>query len=309
MPSPNGRTIIGYICSTLASTENLTHESMEEHVSSGSSVCIHAVVVCSEHRGKGIALGMLKEYIKRLEEARQAGENSYARLLLICHENLRGLYAKAGFDWLGKSDVVHGPEPWYEMRRVLSTTSQLSSQSQAQTLPPGIWEALQRSSSRKVPIARLLSVFANGIDDVLQQEEKDVTNKHDLLCPRGGCGSIILKNGAASLTERDSIQIDPTTTHSGSSILPSLPSPGTPIKWWKISPNAMQFENIEVSRTVVLSGQLHTVIFFCVQACVKRASCVYRDVETHQTTGVCGVRNRTSWMARGRKHRVLACHR
>ncbi|KAI0090668.1 acyl-CoA N-acyltransferase [Irpex rosettiformis] len=253
LPSSNGRDIIGYICSTLASSENLTHDSMEEHIPSGTSVCIHAVVVSPEYRKKGIALALLKEYITRLEKDHQAGANTYNRILLICHENLRGLYEKAGFEWLGKSDVVHGPEPWYEMRRALSVAPAPPSQPQAQTLPPGIWEALQRSSSRKVPVARLLSVFSNGVDDVSQKEDSDVTNKHDLLCPRGGCGSIILKNGIASLTEHDSVQIDPTTVHSGSSVLPSLPSPGTAIKWWRISPNAMQFENIEVSRTIVLS--------------------------------------------------------
>lgn len=227
---------------------------MEEHIPNGTSVCIHAVVVSSEYRGKGIALALLQEYISRLEKARQAGENSYERILLICHENLRSLYEKAGFEWLGKSDVVHGPEPWYEMRKTISLNEKPIVEPQVQTLPPGIWEALQRPSSRKVPVSRLLSTFTNGVQDVSQKDDDGVYNKFDLLCPRGGCGSIILKNGVATLAEHDSVQIDPTTIHSGSSILPSLPSSGTTIKWWKIMPNAMQFENIEVSRTIVLPG-------------------------------------------------------
>lgn len=41
-------------------------------------------------------------------------------MLLITHEELRTLYEKAGFVWLGKSAVVHGAKPWYEMRRDLA---------------------------------------------------------------------------------------------------------------------------------------------------------------------------------------------
>ncbi|KAI0691418.1 Mss4-like protein [Cytidiella melzeri] len=254
IPTPGGRILAGYVCSTLSSSEHLTHESMDEHEPSGTSVCIHAVCVALIHRHRGIALGLLKDYISRLEKARQNGA-PYIRILLITHENMRSLYEKAGFEWLGKSEVVHGPEPWYEMGKTLSTAPVPASQ--PPSLPPGIWEALQRSSSRKAPVARLFAAFDNGVDDITKKEDNLITNKADLLCPRGGCGSIILKNGVASLTERNSVQIDPPTVHSGSSMLPSLPPPGSPMKWWKITPNAMAFENIEVSRAVTLPA--HTI--------------------------------------------------
>jgi hypothetical protein len=32
-------------------------------------------------------------------------------------------------------------------------------------------------------------------------------NKFDLLCPRDGCGSVILKNGVAKLIEAASVQV------------------------------------------------------------------------------------------------------
>jgi len=35
---------------------------------------------------------------------------------LICKEQLIPLYAGAGFSMVGPSDVVHGQDPWFEMR-------------------------------------------------------------------------------------------------------------------------------------------------------------------------------------------------
>lgn len=35
---------------------------------------------------------------------------------LICKERLIPLYSGAGFQMVGPSDVVHGKDPWYEMR-------------------------------------------------------------------------------------------------------------------------------------------------------------------------------------------------
>ncbi|KAL0064542.1 hypothetical protein AAF712_008487 [Marasmius tenuissimus] len=111
----DGRRIIGYICSTLANGETLTHESMSKHVPGATSVCIHSVCVSFDHRRQGIALRLLKEYIARLEEARRTGSVSYERILLIAHEELIPLYRKAGFTFIGESEVAHGARPWYSM--------------------------------------------------------------------------------------------------------------------------------------------------------------------------------------------------
>lgn len=229
---------------------------MGEHISNGSSVCVHAVCVAKEYRRNGAALGLLKEYITRLQYDRRSGV-PYERILLITHENLRSLYEKAGLEWLGKSEVVHGPEPWYEMRKVLEEpkSPQPSEPTQAPSLPPGLWEALQRSSTRKAPVARLFSAFAGGAEDIAQPGPSGATNKFDLLCPREGCGSIILKNDIATLIERESVRIEPEGARGGSSILPLLPPPGSPAKWWRVTPNAMAFENIGFSRSVALDGE------------------------------------------------------
>ena len=81
------------------------------------------------------------------------------------------------------------------------------------------------------------------------------TNKFDLLCPRPGCGSIILKNEVATLVTREGVQIEPITTGGRSPLLPELPSPGLLAPWWRVTPNAMAFENIGFSRSVVLNGK------------------------------------------------------
>lgn len=65
-----------------------------------------------------------------------------------------------------------------------------------------IWAALQASSRRARPVAVLKSSFASS-DELLvagpssdsDSNEKSAaqSNKFDLLCPREGCGSVILK--------------------------------------------------------------------------------------------------------------------
>ncbi|KIP11303.1 hypothetical protein PHLGIDRAFT_141530 [Phlebiopsis gigantea 11061_1 CR5-6] len=245
--SQKKRVLIGFVCSTATASPSLTHETMSVHDPEGSSVCVHAVCVSPDHRHKGIALSLLKEYLARLERARQEGAK-YERVLLITHEVMRGLYDKAGFEFLGKSDVVHGALPWYEMRRVLASVPALPSQTPS--VPPGLWEALQRSSTRAPPTARLLPSYANGVDDVVAQSPSSSarTNKFDLLCPRSGCGSVILKNGVATLVERESLQLEPAGSNG---TLAPLPDPPSTLQWWRVTPNAMAFENIGFSKTVL----------------------------------------------------------
>ncbi|KZT70614.1 acyl-CoA N-acyltransferase, partial [Daedalea quercina L-15889] len=106
----NCRKLIGYVCATLSPASSLSHESMSTHVPDALSVCIHSVCVTPAHRRQGVALSLLKEYTARLERA-----GAYERILLITHDELRGLYEKAGFDWVGPSSVTHGARPWFEM--------------------------------------------------------------------------------------------------------------------------------------------------------------------------------------------------
>lgn len=181
---------------------------MSKHVPEGSSVCIHSICVSSDHQRKGVGLALIKEYIARLERGNVDGSWSYRCLLLITHDHLRGFYESAGFEWLGKSNVVHGSKPWYEMRRDLNSRMDQGLPSEIQQLPPGIWDALQRRPNT-VRLSRLLSDFPNGVADFTCTDGREgvLVNKFDLLCPKVNCGSVILKNGVGTWVERSSIQV------------------------------------------------------------------------------------------------------
>lgn len=251
---------------------------MATHVPGGRSVCIHSVCVASEQRRSGVGLSLVKEYVSRL-----ASTGKYDRVLLIAHDHLRGFYERAGFEWIGPSAVVHGARPWFEMRKDLTPASDMTQTSTPETtlakspsnnneqdinaipqaptnsnLPPGVWEALLSSSSRSRPAARVLSAFPNAVQDVVDADPATgaAANKHDLLCPRPGCGSVILKAGVARWVERASVQLDYLSQSPSSEdtklpeYLGALPAPPATAQWWLVVPNAMVFENIGFSRAV-----------------------------------------------------------
>lgn len=285
---------------------------MSTHDASGTSVCIHAVCVDPAYRRRGIAVALLTEYVARLAQS-----GLYERALLITHEELRGLYEKAGFEWLGRSKVVHGSKPWYEMRKALATPAPPCStaadsveppaESSLQSLPPNIniWEALQRATtSRAVPVATLLSAFPHGIDDTTQPADASssaLTNKHDLLCPRPQCGSIILKNQVATLVERPSTALEPSGARDP--LLPPLPAPLSLVRCWRITPNAMAFENIGFSKSITAEGPSS-----CTRLVDTRVDGpLFVRWKTAETAIVRGMRPRAPWLVSGRRERVLAC--
>ncbi|KAH7920129.1 acyl-CoA N-acyltransferase [Leucogyrophana mollusca] len=240
------QTLIGYACSTLSPSPTLTHDSMFTHIPGSSSVCLHAVTVLPAYRKQGVGSALLREYISRLERV-----PSYERILLITHEDLRSFYEGVGFEWLGKSPVEHGSQPWFEMRKILHPAEPPASQHQTQSLPPGVWEALQRPSGGKATVRRL-DDFAEGVLGVTTPHSSDdgaLKNRFDLVCPRDGCGSIILKAGAGKWVERSSLELDPPNQLIHPQ-LPELPTPPATAQWWLITPSPMAFENIGFTRPV-----------------------------------------------------------
>ncbi|EAU86882.2 serotonin N-acetyltransferase [Coprinopsis cinerea okayama7 len=207
--------LVGYVCSTLSNDETLTEESMKRHVPGGKSVCVHSVCVDRGMWGKGVGGRLLGEYVKRVGEA---GVNKYERILLITHDELRGFYEKAGFEWVGESSVVHGARKWYEMRILLDRAPQISQDVLKELLKPTQKEELRTphlvsSSSSQVPSSaqqstsqertsqekapNFLSEFKDAFEDLVVQHPTDqgvLVNKYDLMCPRG-CRSVILKRG------------------------------------------------------------------------------------------------------------------
>ncbi|KAF5354037.1 hypothetical protein D9756_007183 [Leucocoprinus leucothites] len=268
------RKIIGFTCSTLSPSETLTHDSMSKHIQGSSTICLHSICVQKSWRNKGIATRLLKEYVSRLRLRAEAGSVPYERVALISHEELIPFYENAGFKNLGKSDVVHGSLPWYELRAELkSATATAGSASQHsdsstplpvvenspgapqpdQQIPEGLWEALLRSSSSKNH-GRLLSSFDSVTSVTIEATPGTPVNKFDLLCPREGCGSVILKEGVGRWVERASEQLEPSEMPPNPLLTPLPPSSQT-AQWWLITPSPMAFENIGFSKPVHIQGK------------------------------------------------------
>lgn len=160
------------------------------------------------------------------------------------------------------SGVVHGARPWFELRKELAdaTPAPEPTETPAPAVPDDIWAALQRASSRLPAATQLLSAFAGGVTDVIDAESasEKKPNKFDLLCPRNGCGSVILKAGTASFAERASVQMD--VPEDGGTRRPEclgpLPAPPAEAQWWLVRGSPMTFENIGFSRPVQQAGRL-----------------------------------------------------
>ena len=75
--------LCGFICGTLTTSGELTDESMSLHEPDGTILCIHSVVVTESMRRQGIALWMLRSYMKQVTELQRV-----SRVLLICKEHL-----------------------------------------------------------------------------------------------------------------------------------------------------------------------------------------------------------------------------
>ena len=148
-----GDTLQCFICGTLTCGDTLTEESMSVHDPAGTTLCIHSVVVAEERRRLGLGSAMLKARLACCARAlhrccctvqAQAHvyycvywtgrsrapvvpfEQAYVKqvadhtpvctILLMCKKPLIQFYSDAGFTLVGQSDVVHGLDPWFEMR-------------------------------------------------------------------------------------------------------------------------------------------------------------------------------------------------
>ncbi|CAG8451120.1 9178_t:CDS:2 [Funneliformis caledonium] len=108
--------LIGFIVSTSTLSKSLTHESMSLHEQEGKTVCIHSVCVDKKYRRGGVATKLLKEYISSLKGSGDVGEDvKYERCALLAHEYLIPLYRNVGFKLMGESQVIHGPEKWFDL--------------------------------------------------------------------------------------------------------------------------------------------------------------------------------------------------
>lgn len=195
--------LIGFICSTLTSSPTLTHESMETHEPSGEYLAIHSVCVSPDHRRKGIANGLLREYMQRVREA-----NEVRGIRLIAKEGLVGMYERSGFTSKGKSQVVHGQDPWFQLgidfQGKQESTETLSSPfEQSQDVDP----ASVRSPGKRLASATVTKAI---VEEKLVEDGK---NKFDLYCPRAECRCLLIRKGAASWVAKGSHKGDLEVRH------------------------------------------------------------------------------------------------
>ncbi|CAN0176643.1 unnamed protein product [Ectocarpus fasciculatus] len=113
-----GGELVGFVCGTCSQGEELSHESMHLHDPNGQTLCIHSVVVAEKFRRRGYATAMLKTYVENVALT----QPRVRRVCLIAKAGLLGMYASCGFALKGLSPVVHGKDPWFEMRIDLDST-------------------------------------------------------------------------------------------------------------------------------------------------------------------------------------------
>lgn len=162
-PQSNGL-VAGFVCATLTDGETLTHDSMSVHKPTGSSLCIHSVVVHPQHRRKGLATAMLRRYLQEMPA-------QVKLVLLMCKKPLIGLYEGCDFLLVGQSPVVHGKTPWFEMkwsnpRSASSSSSPPPSSSTRASLP------LKRTAAEPISHDPRLTVTDVGGDAMLAEITK-----------------------------------------------------------------------------------------------------------------------------------------
>ncbi len=113
--------VVGFVCGTLSRADCLTHESMGTHEPDGRTLCVHSVCVDGALRRRGVALSLLRAYVRYLDAAAAPHVRS---VRLIAKPYLSGLYEKAGFKLEGPSPVVHGVETWNEFGLLLQRDAQ-----------------------------------------------------------------------------------------------------------------------------------------------------------------------------------------
>ena len=233
---------------------------MAVHDPEGKTICVHSVCIDPRHQRQGIGSALLKEYIKRWRDG------PYHGISLISHEELIKLYVAAGFKLIGKSEVVHGSKPWFELRY------SLRSQELDVTTQRRILEVLQEQSNQsgvRRTEKKLASYFSGGSSELADEQG---LNKWRLYCPRLACRSIILLEGTARLEERSSIMVIIYIIHFANPCIltfnqiddpQNLPPPDLlphllpePISVWKIGPPAspMVFENMGFSKSLPTDG-------------------------------------------------------
>lgn len=106
----NENQLIGFINGTCIEGEEIHHDSMTSHVTTGKTLVIHSVSIHPSKRRQGLARKMLRLYVQELLHATELN-----CVLLLSKSDLLQLYLNCGFVVRKQSDVVHGKDIWFEL--------------------------------------------------------------------------------------------------------------------------------------------------------------------------------------------------
>ena len=113
--------LVGFICGTCTNASNLEEETMSKHEDTGTSLCIHSVVVAQSHRKQGIATRMLRHYCITVP-LHFPNVNQFR---LISKAHLIHFYQHAGgFEFVQLWPFHHGKDHWFEMQRSFTQLKQ-----------------------------------------------------------------------------------------------------------------------------------------------------------------------------------------
>ena len=108
----NSNEIIGFVNSGATHKVELSDEEFKEligHDPSGEHIVIMSVVVHPKYQGMGMATKLMHHFIDAMKKLNKS------EIHLICQTELIDMYAKYGFNYLGKSASDHGGMSWHEM--------------------------------------------------------------------------------------------------------------------------------------------------------------------------------------------------
>ena len=104
--------IIGFINGCVTNDKTICDEMFSDetlHNPNGDYQAIFGLAVTPERRGKGVAQGLMREFINLTKSRGKKG------LILTCEEQLIGFYRAFGYEDLGLSESKHGETVWYDM--------------------------------------------------------------------------------------------------------------------------------------------------------------------------------------------------
>ncbi|GAA5942111.1 polyamine acetyltransferase [Sporobolomyces koalae] len=263
--------LVGFICSTLTSSSTLTHESMETHEPAGTYLAIHSVCVSPAHRRQGIAKTMLNDYVATFAQPTRA--HPLQGIRLIAKENLVAMYEHAGFVSRGKSKVVHGQDPWYELGIDFNHV--------ADSTPT--FERDEVSPETRSPAKRL--AYDLSRNRVGTELTTDGNNRFDLYCPRAECRCLLVKAGAAKWVIGAAQDLElPALPHKLGSTSSARESKER-LGYWTLS-SPLAFENIGFTRSVPTSSNSSTTEPPHVQIkYLTCADCDFGPLGWHDTQG------------------------